>query len=38
MLKKTMIYKVGGAITFDSIAEDEYQECLLKAKNILSVF
>jgi anthranilate/para-aminobenzoate synthase component I len=23
---------VGGAITFDSIAEQEYEECLLKAQ------
>jgi para-aminobenzoate synthetase component I len=25
-------YEVGGAITYDSVAEDEYEECLLKAK------
>src|SRR5438445_7474383 len=25
-------YQVGGAITFNSIAENEYDECLLKAK------
>ena len=31
-------YAVGGAITFDSIAEDEYQECLDKAETVLSVF
>ncbi|SMO76349.1 anthranilate synthase component I family protein [Solitalea koreensis] len=27
-------YQVGGAITFNSIAENEYDECLLKAKAI----
>jgi para-aminobenzoate synthetase component I len=36
--KQIISYKVGGAITFDSSAEEEYQECLLKAKNILAVF
>jgi para-aminobenzoate synthetase component 1 len=28
---------VGGAITFDSIAEQEYEECLLKAKATMQV-
>ncbi len=31
-------YMVGSAITEKSIAENEYQECLLKAKAILQVF
>jgi para-aminobenzoate synthetase component 1 len=31
-------YAVGGAITYDSVAEDEYQECLDKAETVLSVF
>lgn len=36
--KHIISYKVGGAITYDSNAEEEYLECLLKAKNILAVF
>ena len=36
--QKTISYKVGSAITFDSDAEQEYDECLLKAKNVLAVF
>lgn len=36
--QKTMGYKVGSAITFDSDAEQEYEECLLKAKNVLAIF
>ena len=31
-------FKVGGAIVFDSVAEDEYEECLLKAKAMLELF
>jgi para-aminobenzoate synthetase component 1 len=31
-------YAVGGAITYDSVAEDEYQECLDKAETVLSIF
>jgi para-aminobenzoate synthetase component 1 len=27
-------YKVGGAITYDSVAEKEYEECLLKGKRL----
>jgi len=30
-------FQVGGAIVFDSVAEKEYEECLLKAKGILDV-
>lgn len=30
-------FQVGGAITFESIAESEYEECLLKASAILKV-
>jgi para-aminobenzoate synthetase component 1 len=30
-------FEVGGAITFDSVAELEYEECLLKAKAMLEV-
>jgi para-aminobenzoate synthetase component 1 len=35
---KVLAYAVGGAITFDSVAEDEYQECLDKASAVLSIF
>lgn len=31
-------YAVGGAITYDSVAEEEYQECLDKAETVLSIF
>lgn len=34
----TMSYHVGGAITYDSIPEKEYEECLLKAMGIQSLF
>jgi para-aminobenzoate synthetase component 1 len=30
-------FEVGGAITYDSVAEDEYEECLLKAKAMKEV-
>jgi len=30
--KKYISYSVGGAITAKSVAEKEYEECLLKAK------
>lgn len=30
-------FEVGGAITFDSVAEQEYEECLLKAKAMMEV-
>lgn len=30
-------FQVGGAITFESVAESEYEECLLKASAILKV-
>ncbi|MBC7425874.1 MAG: anthranilate synthase component I family protein, partial [Bacteroidia bacterium] len=33
---KQLSYWVGRAITFDSNSEEEYEECLLKAKGILS--
>lgn len=35
--KKYLSFQVGSAITFDAIAEQEYQECLLKAKAIMQV-
>lgn len=31
-------YAVGGAITIDSVAAEEYQECLDKAATVLSIF
>lgn len=34
---KRLSYQVGGAITYDSDAEKEYQECLLKARAIQEV-
>lgn len=34
----TLAYAVGGAITYDSVAEQEYQECLDKASAMLSIF
>ena len=33
-----LAYAVGGAITYDSVAEQEYQECLDKASAVLSIF
>ena len=36
--KKTLSFQVGSAITYDSDPEQEYQECLLKAKAIQKVF
>jgi para-aminobenzoate synthetase component 1 len=30
-------FEVGGAITYDSVAEDEYEECLLKSKAMKEV-
>lgn len=30
-------FEVGGAITYDSVPEDEYEECLLKAKAMMEV-
>lgn len=33
--KKYLNFQVGSAITYDSIAEQEYQECLLKAQAML---
>ena len=35
---KTLAYAVGGAITYDSVAEQEYRECLDKASAVLSIF
>jgi para-aminobenzoate synthetase component I len=35
---KTGSFHVGSAITYDSIGESEYDECLLKAKAITSIF
>jgi para-aminobenzoate synthetase component 1 len=29
--------QVGGAIVFDSVPEEEYEECLLKAKAMIEV-
>lgn len=34
---QTLSFQVGGAITYDSVAEKEYEECLLKARAILQV-
>ncbi|HNP17693.1 MAG TPA: anthranilate synthase component I family protein [Fulvivirga sp.] len=36
--KNNCSFQVGGAITFDSIPELEYEECLLKAAAIVSLF
>lgn len=33
-----LAYAVGGAITYGSVAEQEYQECLDKASAVLSIF
>jgi para-aminobenzoate synthetase component I len=35
--EKYLSFHVGGAITYDSIPEKEYEECLLKAKAIMDV-
>lgn len=34
---KTYSFQVGGAITYDSVPEKEYEECLLKAKAIFEL-
>ena len=34
-LEEYLSFQVGGAIVYDSVAEREYEECLLKAKGIL---
>jgi para-aminobenzoate synthetase component 1 len=36
-IKKYLNFEVGSAITFDSIPEDEYDECLLKAEAMIKV-
>jgi len=36
--EQTFLYQVGSAITYDSIPEKEYDECLLKATNIQTLF
>lgn len=36
--KKHLSFSVGSAITYDSVPENEYEECLLKAKAIRSLF
>ncbi len=36
--KNYLSFEVGSAITYDSIAEQEYEECLLKAEAMLKVF
>jgi para-aminobenzoate synthetase component I len=36
--EQTFLYQVGSAITYDSIPENEYEECLLKATNIQTLF
>jgi para-aminobenzoate synthetase component 1 len=36
--KQQLSYAVGGAITIDSVATEEYQECLDKAATVLSIF
>lgn len=35
---KYLSFQVGSAITYDSVGEKEYEECLLKAKAIIQVF
>jgi len=35
--KNQLKYCVGGAITYDSIAEEEYEECLTKASGIMNL-
>jgi para-aminobenzoate synthetase component 1 len=35
--KQYLSFQVGSAITFDAVAEQEYNECLLKAKAIMQV-
>ncbi|WP_232835021.1 anthranilate synthase component I family protein [Pleomorphovibrio marinus] len=37
MLKQTIYFAVGSAITSDALVEEEYQECLLKAQAIREV-
>lgn len=32
-----LTYSVGGAITYDSVAEEEYEECMTKASGIMSL-
>jgi para-aminobenzoate synthetase component 1 len=34
--KQKLIYNVGGAIVYDSLPEQEYEECLVKAAGIIS--
>lgn len=36
--EQTFLYQVGSAITYDSVPEKEFEECLLKATNIQSLF
>lgn len=35
--RSELIYSVGGAITYDSLPEDEYDECLTKASGIMGL-
>ncbi|HEX8548196.1 MAG TPA: anthranilate synthase component I family protein [Cytophagaceae bacterium] len=35
--KKTISFHVGSAITYDSVSDEEYHECMLKAKVMLEV-
>ena len=35
--KRYVNFEVGGAITYDSVAEEEYKECLLKASAMMEV-
>ena len=35
--RQKLSFQVGGAITYDSDPEKEYEECLLKAKAIMQV-
>lgn len=37
-LKNTISFEVGSAITYDAVPEKEYEECLLKAEAIFSIF
>ena len=36
--KKYLSYSTGSAITLDAIAENEYEECMLKAKSLFEIF
>ena len=35
--RQYLSFQVGGAIVYDSIPENEYEECLLKAKGMMEI-